>query len=131
VILLDTHIWLNWVILGEDALPAGIREAVAGAEQLGVSAISCFEVTLLARRGRVLLSCEPEEWLQKALAPSGVECLPITCEIARRAVELPEHHRDPADRLIIATALHYSAKLASVDSLIGQYTELSNALLSS
>ena len=130
MILLDTHIWLNWVILGEGALPAGIREAVLDTERLGVSAISCFEVTLLARRGRILLSCSTEEWLQKALAPSGVECLPITCEIAHRAVQLPEHHRDPADRLIIATTLHYNAKLASVDSLMEQYKELSNSLLS-
>lgn len=129
MILLDTHIWLNWLIQGEGALPPGIRNAIATADRIGVSAISCFEVTMLARRGRIELPCETEEWLIKALIPSGIEPLPVTCEISHGAVSLPEHHKDPADRLIIATALHHGARLASVDSMFGHYSELNGSLL--
>ena len=129
MILLDTHIWLNWLIQGEGALPPGIRNAIATADRIGVSAISCFEVTMLARRGRIELPCETEEWLIKALIPSGIEPLPVTCEINHGAVSLPEHHKDPADRLIIATALHHGARLASVDSMFGHYSELNGSLL--
>lgn len=129
MILLDTHIWLNWLILGEGALPPGIRNAIATADRIGVSSISCFEVTMLAMRGRIALPCGTEEWLIKALVPSGIEALPVTCEIGHRAVLLPAHHKDPADRLIIATALHHGAKLASVDSMFDSYSELNGSLL--
>jgi PIN domain nuclease of toxin-antitoxin system len=53
----------------------------------------------------------------EALTNSGVESLPLTCEIAQRAVELPDIHRDPADRMIIATAVVHNARLASIDSV--------------
>lgn len=129
MILLDTHVWLNWLILGEGALPPGIRNEITTADRVGVSSISCFEVAMLAIRGRIELPCGVEEWLSKALVPSGIEALPVTCEIGRRAVTLPEHHKDPADRLIIATALHHGARLASVDSMFDRYSELNGNLL--
>lgn len=84
---------------------------------------------MLAMRGRIALPCGTEEWLIKALVPSGIEALPVTCEIGHRAVLLPAHHKDPADRLIIATALHHGAKLASVDSMFDSYSELNGSLL--
>lgn len=67
--------------------------------------------------------------IQGTFVPSGIEALPVTCEIGRRAVTLPEHHKDPADRLIIATSLHHGARLASVDSMFDRYSELNGNLL--
>lgn len=64
------------------------------------------------------------EWLQEALGKSGVESLSVICEIANRSVSLAEIHRDPADRIIIATALVHGAKLASIDSVFPNYSEL-------
>lgn len=55
--------------------------------------------------------------------------IPITFEIANRAVALPEIHRDPADRIIIATALVHAAKLASLDSVFPSYQELQHLLV--
>jgi len=69
------------------------------------------------------------EWLTEALANSGVESLPVTCEIANRAATLSEIHRDPADRIIIATALVHDVKLASLDSVFPNYQELQNRLV--
>jgi len=83
-------------------------------------------VTLLVRRGKLELPLPVNEWLTEALANSGVESIPVICEIANRAVMLPEIHRDPADRIIIATALVHDAKLASLDSAFPNYQELQN-----
>jgi PIN domain nuclease of toxin-antitoxin system len=59
----------------------------------------------------------------------SIEIFPVTEVIAVRAVELSPVHKDPFDRLIIATALVYAAKLASVDGLFPQYRELDGYLM--
>src|SRR3989304_843818 len=104
VIILDTHIWLRWVVEGEKNIPKGIAQAIQSEDRVAVSAISCFEVAQLLKRGRIELPVSLTAWLQGALVPAGIECLAVTCEIARVSVELQEHHKDPADRIIIATA---------------------------
>jgi len=129
MIILDTHIWVNWIIGGNTALSPAVVDAMQKESRLAVSAISCFEVSLLANRGKLELTLPVNEWLTEALANSGVESLPVTCEIANRAVMLPEIHRDPADRIIIATALVHDAKLASMDSVFPDYQELQNRLV--
>lgn len=129
MIVLDTHIWVNWILGGDAALTPAVVDAMQKEGRLTVSSISCFEVTLLVRRGKLELPLPVNEWLTEALANSGVESLPVTCEIANRAVMLPEIHRDPADRIIIATALVHDAKLASMDSVFPNYQELQNRLV--
>ena len=76
------------------------------------------------------LSSTPAEWFQGALTNAGIEIFPVTEVIAARAVDLSPVHKDPFDRLIIATALVYGAKLASIDSLFPQYLELDGYLMS-
>ena len=129
MIVLDTHIWVNWILGGEAALTPAIVDAMQKENRLAISAISCFEVSLLASRGRLELPLPVDEWLMEALGKSGVESLPVTCEIANRAMALPEIHRDPADRIIIATALLHEAKLASMDSVFPGYQELQQLLV--
>lgn len=129
MIVLDTHIWVNWILGGDAALSPAVVFAMQNENRLAVSGISCFEVSLLASRGKLELPLPVSEWLTEALANSGVESLPVTCEIANRAVTLSEIHRDPADRIIIATALVHDAKLASLDSVFPNYQELQNRLV--
>ncbi|MFA5920982.1 MAG: type II toxin-antitoxin system VapC family toxin [Methylococcaceae bacterium] len=129
MIILDTHIWVNWIVRGDAALPPAMTEAMQKEDRLAVSAISCFEVAMLASRGKLELPLPVNEWLREALGQSGVESLPVTCEIANRSVSLAEIHRDPADRIIIATALVHDAKLASIDSVFPAYPELKNRLI--
>jgi len=127
-IVLDTHIWLWWV--NEDiALNKNRKEQIESSDVVIVSAISCFEVAWLDRHGRIVLPCERAIWFEKALTGSGVTLAPITAGIASVAVDLPEHHRDPQDRLIIATAIAYNAYLISVDSKFPNYVELEGKLL--
>lgn len=129
MIVLDTHVWLWWVNLEWSLLKPEWRARIEGNEPVGVAAISCFEVAWLEQHGRISLPCPRTEWFAKALAGSGIELLPITPEIASIAVNLPEHHRDPQDRLIIATTLDYDATLISADSKFPLYKELAGRLL--
>ncbi len=129
MIVIDTHIWLDWIIQAGAGLPANIAETLCTAPRVGVSAISSFEVIYLVKRKRIELPLPPREWLEEALSGSGIESLPMTAAIAAMSAELPEHHKDPADRIIIATALAYDAKLASLDGMFPVYEALQGRLL--
>jgi PIN domain nuclease of toxin-antitoxin system len=89
----------------------------------------CYEIALANQRGRLELPDTANRWFQDALEPIGIMIFPMTAEISVRAVNLSPIHRDPFDRLIIATALSYDTRLASVDSLFPQYPELQGCLM--
>ena len=129
MIVLDTHIWLWWINRDQARLKPAWTARIDSAEPVGVSAISCFEVAWLTHHGRIELPNPEDEWFDKALDGSGITLLSITPTIARVAVQLPEHHRDPQDRLIIATALAHKATLISVDEKFPLYVELAGHLL--
>ena len=69
----------------------------------------------LVQKGRIELPCSIREWFDLALNASAIHCLSLTPDIAALAAELPDHHKDPADRLIIATVLVNNAELVSFD----------------
>lgn len=129
MILLDTHVWLWWINLDTAKLADERRQQIEAADKVGVCVISCFEVAWLERHSRLTLPCDCRTWFNKALDGSGVTLMPITPEIAWQAVHLPPHHRDPHDRLIIATALVEGANLMSFDTQFPMYQELSGLLL--
>jgi PIN domain nuclease of toxin-antitoxin system len=110
-------------------LGAARQQKITSAEEIGISAISCFEVAWLVRHRRISLPCPTTEWFDKALGKSGIALLPITPAIATRAVDLHEHHSDPQDRIIIASAIEHNAKLMSNDSKFLLYLELEGRLL--
>jgi len=130
VILLDTHIWVRWVDPQANPLATGIIDPIETADQLAVIAMTCWEVAWLVRRGRLLLKLSLLDWLDHALRGSSVMCIPVDQSIAVCAANLPEHHRDPADRLIIATAIKRQAQLISLDSAFPAYLELADKLIS-
>jgi PIN domain nuclease of toxin-antitoxin system len=129
MIVLDTHIWIWWVNNDFKLLNSRRQTLIASADLVAVSAISCFEVAWLERHQRIILPCHPAEWFDKALGLSGIALLPITPVIAARAVALQEHHSDPQDRIIIASAIEHSAKLISDDSKFSLYLELNGRLI--
>ncbi len=103
-LLLDTHIWL-WYASGDERLRPFLRAAVASREhELWLSAVSVWEITLLSYKGRVDLDPDLRSWLPAGLAAAGVREAPLTAQIALAAHELNWSHRDPADRLLAATA---------------------------
>jgi PIN domain nuclease of toxin-antitoxin system len=129
IIVLDTHIWFWYINESFDNFPLEWTEQIRQADTVAVSAISSYEVVLAHNKGRLEIDIPVLQWLLDSLKPSGIELFPLTPEIALRAVNLTPIHKDPFDRLIIATALEYGAKLASIDGVFAQYSELKNNLL--
>lgn len=129
VVILDTHIWFWFINQEFERFPSQWKTKIETANRVAISPISCFEIALAQQRGRLQLPCPTHQWFQEALAPSGIEIFPLTPGIADYAVNLPPIHKDPFDRLIIATALTYQANLVSVDKVFSQYTELDGYLM--
>jgi PIN domain nuclease of toxin-antitoxin system len=129
MIVLDTHIWLWWINEDVERLGRHRIDLIQSADIVAVSTISCFEVAWLDLHGRIELPCSRQTWFEKALEASGIVLLPITPAIAITAVELPEHHSDPQDRLIIATALMHTAQLMSADRKFFKYQEVEKILV--
>ena len=116
MILLDTHVLL-WFWHGRSQLGRIARQLVERewrAGNAGVSAITFWEVAMLRERGRIGLLAEPAAWRRNLLDHSLVE-IPIDGAIAARAGALRDLHGDPADRLILATALE-GHRLVTADS---------------
>lgn len=129
MILLDTDIWVRYLAPAARPLPAKALAAIAAADGLAISAISCWEVVTLQRRGRIELTLNIDRWLDMALAGSGIKCIAITGDIGSRAAALTNIHRDPADRFIIATAVVTRLPLLTLDEAIQQYPEMSDLLV--
>jgi len=123
MIILDTHIWIWWVH-SDPLLPQGferyIRANVGGG--LGVSIFSCWEVAKLDSSRKISLPVPIEDWLDMALADTGIRLIGLTPQIIVEANKLPgQFHRDPADQLIVATARVYRCPLVTMDTKIRQY----------
>lgn len=117
MLVLDTHIWHWWVNQIPGKLSSDVLDLISETEIVAVSAISCFEMAWLVRHCRIEMDMSFEDWLSKVEMNSNIQTLPVTAQIAAKAAHLPEHHKDPQDRIIIATALQYNAKLLSFDSV--------------
>lgn len=120
MILLDTHAWVWWV--ARDAqLSASATAAISADGRPAIAAITLWEVAMLVEKGRVRLNLNLAEWLRMATSGSGVAVLPITTEIAARTTRLgADFHGDPADRLIVATALEHGLTVITKDDRIRQ-----------
>ncbi|MGD9903298.1 MAG: type II toxin-antitoxin system VapC family toxin [Vicinamibacterales bacterium] len=124
-LLLDTHVWV-WYVEGDRAkfssrIEPVVEAAVERAELL-VSAISVWEVAQLEALRRLQLSQDVRTWVARALAFPGVMLKGVTPPIAIESTRLPgEPHRDPADRLLIATARLTGAALVTCDTRLLAY----------
>ena len=119
--VLDTHAWVWWV----DQDPRLGRAAAAALDGLPfdrrpyLSDISLWEVATLVDRGRLSFNLPLSEWLAAAAHPRAVRVVSITPAIAAGVAALPARfHRDPADRIIVATCRTLKAPLLTRDRLI-------------
>jgi len=123
-LLLDTHVWI-WFMLADAELATAERAAInraASSGRLRIAAISVWEAALLASRGRVSLGRPLAQWIEGAVSAPGLSIEPLMPQIAVEACSLPEaFHRDPADRMIVATARVTSAVLMTRDRQILDY----------
>ena len=122
--VLDIHAWLWW-LSEPDQLGRAAVKRIQGSDRIGIAAVSCFEVAAAVAKGRVTLDRGTLEWLQQALSAPRVELLPLTPAVAVRATMLGRFHGDPADRVIVATAILESAVLVTKDQRIRKYEAVS------
>lgn len=128
MLILDTHALYWWVNRTPDKLRQQQIDAIETAESLAVSAMTCWEMAWLVKHGRIALKLPVSDWLNQ-VEESGIAIIPVTRYIGERAVSLPEHHKDPVDRIIIATTIEYKAQLLSVDGRFPDYQELAGLLV--
>ncbi len=122
-LLLDTHILLWWRQAETRRMRRGQVAALEKAERNGtpvaISAITLRELALAAARGRIVVGLPIAEWLEELESHPGVHILPITARIAASSVQLPAgFHSDPADQIIVATALVHGLRLLTLDDRI-------------
>jgi len=105
--LLDTHAWIWWVS-GDRRLGRRFTAALndlQGDQRPWLSDISLWEAAMLLERGRIGFDIPFEDWLEAAAHPRTVRLVPISVRIAAEVAALPKtFHRDPADRVIVATS---------------------------
>ncbi|MGH7099279.1 MAG: type II toxin-antitoxin system VapC family toxin [Stellaceae bacterium] len=126
VLLLDTHIWI-WFMLASGELAEGARGMInraAAAGRLRIAAISLWEAALLAARDRISLGQPLTQWIEGAVSAPGLSVEPLLPRIAIESCCLPDaFHRDPADRMIVATARVTGAALMTRDRRILDYAD--------
>jgi PIN domain nuclease of toxin-antitoxin system len=123
--VLDTHI-LVWWVNGNNALSTKAKKAITDTLDHGgeivISSISAWEISMLIQKGRLLLTVDVESWLDQVAQIDGVTFYPVDNEIALKSVSLPGNfHRDPADRMIVATARKLALPLITTDEKILRY----------
>ncbi len=124
MIVLDTHA-LIWWIGGDPALSPSAAAAIAAERPGGrivVSSISAWEIAMLVARGRLSLSMDVTAWLTAVERIEEVSFVAVDNEIGVKTVELPgEFHKDPADRMIVATARKLGLAVVTADEKIRAY----------
>jgi PIN domain nuclease of toxin-antitoxin system len=119
--VLDTHVWIWWM-LGDPRLNQSERDALDQLPEKSrpiITDISLWEFATLLDLGRVEIDGPMEDWLQIAASPATVRVQPITPAVVAEMNRLPDSfHRDPADRLIVATSRALKLPLATRDGKI-------------
>ena len=118
-LLLDTRVFL-WAVADSRKLKAAARQQMLAADQIYVSAASIWEIAIKSRLGK--LEGDPER-LAEAIEGSGFIELPVSARHAARVVQLPLHHHDPFDRLLVAQSLCEPLLLLTADEMLTRYGE--------
>jgi PIN domain nuclease of toxin-antitoxin system len=123
-LLLDTHIWVRSQLNPEWLSHRVTRAINDPRNELWISPVSTWEIVLLCERGRLKLADGPDVWIRQALTVAPLREAPLTHEIAlaTRSIGLP--HRDPADRLLVATALIHGLTLVTADRTLSRTKQI-------
>ena len=119
--LIDTQCWLWW-FADEERLNEGARRLIgAGGNALYFSAASSWEIAIKCSIGKLKLPESPDRYVPRRLASQGMLGIAVEHVHALRVASLPDHHRDPFDRLLVAQAQTENLALLTADPLIAAY----------
>jgi PIN domain nuclease of toxin-antitoxin system len=120
--LLDTHVWL-WLQTTPERLGDEVGELVAArTNTLLLSAASGWEIAIKYRLGKLPLPEPPGVYVPDRMQLSGVTPLPVEHAHALRVAELPDHHSDPFDRLLVAQAQELAIPIVTADAQLSAYS---------
>ena len=118
--ILDTCALL-WLVGQRENLSDATLNAIEKSSNIAVSAITAFEIGQKYKRGLLELPLAPIPWFERALRVHRLTPLHLTPDICLRATELPDIHKDPFDRLIIATASAFDLAVVTKDPVFERY----------
>ena len=126
-LLLDTHVAL-WLDSGDARLAAATRALIDESWQKGgtiyLSAVTAWEIAFLVDAGHIELDLPAEAWVERFLDRPGIDIVPLGYRAACQAYRLHHlEHRDPADRLLIATAIELACPLVTYDERIDRFAK--------
>lgn len=118
MILLDTHV-IIWDALAPNQLSLPAQQAIAHANQqdgMLIADISLWEIAMLVQKGRIQIATDCQSFINLLLQANKIRIIPISPQIATQSVQLSSLvNKDPADRLIVATAIVEYATLVTAD----------------
>ncbi len=122
--LLDTHVWVWWY-MHPQKLSAKVKVLIRNTkryDELLLSAISPWEFSKLLEKGRIGISCNPEDWMTTALDLPKLRLVHLSPILTYQSTTLPQpFHDDPADQIIVATAREENATILTKDKNILHY----------
>ena len=120
-ILLDTHVWL-WLQSDTKRFSDFVLDQLRDrSNEILLSAASSWEISIKYGLGKLPLPDRPETYVPDRMARSGVEGIAVSHAHSLRVAELPDHHRDPFDRLLISQAQVENLELMTVDRRLDLY----------
>lgn len=119
-LLLDTHIYLWWLI-DSPALSKQAHQMIGDADQVFVSVVSFWEAGIKWRAGKLPVS---PELMVEGMNQNGLMTLPVTLAHTLQLSQLPDHHRDPFDRMLVAQAMAEPMFLVTSDRALADYGDL-------
>ena len=118
-ILLDTHTLL-WALTDESKLSERVRKLLPSANSW-LSVASLWEILIKAKIGKMPLPKPAGPFVMEKLTRNGVQILPVTSDHVLRVESLPDYHRDPFDRMLIAQSLQEKMPLVTADRAFARY----------
>ncbi len=119
-LLLDTHAFI-WYSENDANLPASLKAVIDAADRVYLSIATPWEIAIKLNLGKLSLQTR-HELIEAQLAPAGIDLLPIAFVDTVNILNLPLHHRDPFDRILIAQAMHRGLVIVSRDKAFGHWS---------
>jgi len=119
-LLLDTHIYL-WILADDKKLTKAARKMILEADEIYISSATIWEASIKARLGKLDVDVDS---LVAEIKANGFNELPVRAVHAARVRDLPDIHRDPFDRILIAQAMSEPMQLLTADRNLSEYSEL-------